>query len=142
MKHALLAGAILLISGATMARGQSPTPTMPHLAIFAIQLQSRPTGWSARCDSGCRWTSVSFTCERRCGAIVDENGIVTNATLRTDSTAFMFIVDRTDSIVNAVARRGTAWATLSWGCREETCRASIDQLGVGGSPVRSFRHSP
>jgi hypothetical protein len=137
MKRALLAAVTLVLSTATVARSQAQSATPMPVAAFSIELQSTPTGWSARCDSGCRWSEVTFTCAQRCGAIVDQNGLVTKATLRPDSATFLFIVDRTDSTLQAVSRHGTAWTTLSWGCRDEPCRVGIDQLGVGA--VRSTR---
>ena len=99
-------------------------------AAFAIELTSTPTGWSARCDSGCTWRNASFDCARVCSAVVDANGLTTRAELRTDSASFMSFVERTGSGVRAISRKGTAWSTLTWSCLLANCRAHVDGFGV------------
>ena len=98
---------------------------------FSVVLEHIPNGWAARCESGCRWGEVAFTCASSCGAIVDANGLVTLASARPDSTAFAFVVEwRGDAIV-ARARSGTAWTTLRWACGQAPCRARVNEAGVG-----------
>ncbi|HEV8446393.1 MAG TPA: hypothetical protein VGQ44_06225 [Gemmatimonadaceae bacterium] len=122
MFRALVSGIALVVTSAA-ATTRAP-------AAFSLVLESTPTGWAARCDSGCRWHELSFNCERACGAIVDANGVVTLATPQLDQAAFRFIVERTAAEVRATARTGTAWKTLSWGCQLDRCRARVDGYGV------------
>lgn len=122
MFRALITVVALAVTSAT-AKTRTP-------ADFSLVLESTPTGWAARCDSGCRWHELSFSCEGACGAIVDGNGLVTAVTPRFDSSAFRFRVERTGAEVRATARTGTAWRTLSWGCTTDRCRARVDAYGV------------
>jgi hypothetical protein len=110
--------------------GAARTAAAP--ATFSLVLESKPGGWAARCDSGCRWREVSFSCERACGAIVDANGLVTLATADLDPSSFRFIVERGDGVVRATARNGTAWDNLTWSCTTDPCRVRVDAYGVSG----------
>jgi hypothetical protein len=46
---------------------------------------------------------------------------------------FQMVVEFSDGKLNAQCLRGCAWKTLSYGCQDGrvTCKAQIDQLGVG-----------
>jgi len=126
MLRTLFVAAAIVATRSSASLGQAPVKP----AAFAIELTSTPTGWSARCDSGCSWRSASFDCSRACSAVVDGNGLTTRGELHADSTSFMFFVERTASGVRAVARRGTAWSTLTWNCLLANCRAHVDGFGV------------
>jgi hypothetical protein len=125
----------ILVAGLALFAGSAST-TVPEraepIASFSLVLESSSTGWAARCDSGCRWTQLSFNCERACGAIIDANGVVTLATQRQDSAAFRFVVEHTPTGAKATTRGGTAWQTLSWDCGVATCRARVNENGVSG----------
>ena len=121
---------VLLGVALVIGAGTATTATRPTAQSFSIVLESKPTGWAARCDSGCRWQQLSFGCENACGAIIDANGVVTLASPPLDSAAFRFRVERTPTGVRATAQTGTAWQTLNWSCRLDPCRARVDASGV------------
>ena len=124
-----IAGLALLAGCASMGRTHSEKQTA---ASFSVVLQPTAAGWAARCDSGCRWREASFECRTACGAIVDQNGLVTTLTPRPEPTAFSFQVERTSTGARAQSRLGTAWKTLSWDCQSAACGARIDAAGVSG----------
>lgn len=127
MFRALLASIVVAVS-----TGAVSTPRTRAPASFSLVLQSSATSWAARCDTGCHWRHLSFSCDRACGAIIDADGVVTLATPRFDSTSFRFYVRRTGAEVRATARAGTAWKTLTWTCELDPCRARVDTYGVSG----------
>jgi hypothetical protein len=130
MLKPILAGLALFAgAGAAGLRGAEQQGT----ASFSIVLEATPTGWSAECDTGCRWQAVSFECATVCGAVVDANGLVTLGTLRPEPTPFLFLVEHTRSGARAESRTGTAWKTVSWECPSLPCRARIDARGVGAA---------
>jgi hypothetical protein len=131
MIRALLVSLALLASQAPSVRAQSATP-LPH---FSITVESRPTGWAARCDSGCKWTQLSFECARGCGAVIDASGASPIGASRPDSAAFAFTVQHDTAGVRARSRAGTAWKTLTWDCGANSCAAHVDEFGV--SEIRS-----
>ena len=131
MLRVLLSGFALGAAHTTLGRAQ--VERQP--AQFSLVLESTPTGWAARCDSGCRWRQLAFDCERACRAVVDANGLVTVASPRPDSTAFLFLVERTPTGVSAESRLGTAWKMLSWECQSAPCRARVDAYGVSGERI-------
>src|ERR1051325_2402005 len=112
------------------AVASAPSTRREPIANFSIVLEATPKGWSARCDMGCGWSELGFACPTACGAIVDQNGLVTLASLRPDSTTFMFLVEHTPNGATAVSRKGTAWVSLSWKCESLPCRARITARGV------------
>jgi len=122
MFRALISGIALIVTSAA-ATTRAPVN-------FSLVLESTPTGWSARCDSGCRWRELSFKCERACKAIVDANGVAPVTATQLASATFQFVVERTTAQVRATARTGTAWTTLGWGCQLDRCRARVDAYGV------------
>jgi hypothetical protein len=126
MFRALLAGAVLLAGHVALG----PVQVRRQPAVFSIVLESTPTGWAARCDTGCRWHEAAFGCGWACGAVVDANGLVTLATPRPASTPFMFIVEKKSGGVWADSRRGTSWEKLSWSCESGSCRVRLDASGV------------
>ena len=48
---------------------------------------------------------------------------------------FQMVVEFSNGKLNAQCLRGCAWKTISYGCQDGrvTCKAEIDQLGVGGA---------
>jgi hypothetical protein len=122
---------VLLIGVALVIGPSAATTATPATAqSFSLVLESSPTGWAARCDSGCRWQRLSFGCERACGAIIDANGVAILASQALDSATFRFRVERTLTGIRATGRSGTAWQTLTWTCRLDPCRARVDTYGV------------
>jgi len=126
MFRGFLASVALILVGGSATPSKTPPP-----AVFSLILESTSNAWAARCDSGCRWRTLSFRCRQACGAaVVDANGVVTVAAPRPEPTAFGFIAQRTGAGVRARARTGTVWQTLSWGCTLDPCRARVDAYGV------------
>lgn len=132
MLKPLLAGVALLVAITAAKQPETQPP-----AAFSLVLESTATGWSARCDSGCRWRSLSFDCDRACGAVLDANGVSTIMSPSRDSTTFRFRVERVAREVYATASAGTAWKRLTWGCARTPCRARLDPFGV--SPMDRAR---
>ena len=121
-----------LVPGIVLVAGLGVAPMARAPVAFSLVLESSATGWAARCDSGCRWRQLSFSCERACGAVIDANGVAHLATPSLDSASFRFIVERSAGEVRATARSGTAWQTLTWRCALDPCRAHVDAYGVSG----------
>lgn len=124
----------VVMLGALVLGLQPAAPVQSSVAPFAVEIETMPNGWSARCDSGCNWKELAFRCATACDAILDADGLVTVATLRSPST-FRFILRRTAEGVEAYSRGGTAWSRLSWSCTPTAptagCRAAVNGHGVG-----------
>ena len=116
-----------LIAGLSV--GSRPTEARAASG-FSIVLEPTTTGWSAHCDSGCRWQEAAFECPAACDAIVDANGLVTTLSPRPETTSFSFRVEHSANGGRAESRAGTDWKSLSWTCQATPCRARIDRLGV------------
>lgn len=123
----LLAVAIVAVSFAVLTAAR---PLQAPAGQFSVVLDYTPLGWSANCEAGCGWRTVSFACERACNALVDAQGLVTLATERPSDPRFAFIVERTPDGVRAQSRSGAKWTSLSWGCEAQPCRARITDAGV------------
>jgi len=128
MKSVVITAAFVF--GAGMATTRAGRPAAP--ANFSVLITATPTGWAARCDSGCHWKEVSFSCPNACPAIVDANGLVTLASPRPDPTPFSIVLHHDRYGAKAESRAGTAWSTLSWDCGESPCQVRVDAFGVGG----------
>ena len=96
---------------------------------FSLILDYTATGWAAECEVGCTW-KAAFSCESACNALVDSRGLVTLGEIRPPDPKFAFVIEHTRIGVRARARSGAAWITVSWGCRQEPCRARITEAGV------------
>ena len=127
MLVSLLGGLVFI--GLTSA---APTAPPPELVPFSIVLESTETGWAARCDSGCQWERLSFTCAGACAAVVDARGVRTVEAPLEERAAFRFRVERTGRAIRATAAEGTVWTLLTWSCDSGTCRARVDEQGVSG----------
>ena len=134
-----LAALALSVAATTAPVAQSAAPTR-----FSVILDYTPTGWSVTCETGCataRGFASSFgrasaahisglSCRTACNAVVDARGVITLANTRPLDSLFAFVVERTDSGVQAQAKWGTKWTSLSWGCSHQPCRARITDAGV------------
>lgn len=123
----MLAGLVL---GGVHARAPSAITSTGH---FAIVVEHAPTGgWSATCDSGCRWKTVTLDC-RGCEVRIDAAGIALATTPANRTEPFAFVLHDDASGWSARALHGTAWRELSWQCRSGNCRARVDETGVSGA---------
>jgi hypothetical protein len=127
--RSVVALAVLAFSVAASSPAKAPPAKQVPADRFSVVLDYTATGWSAKCETGCSYTA-SFSCATACGARVDGRGIVTLAEGRPYDSLFAFIVERTSDGVRAQSRIGTAWASLSWGCASQTCRARVTDSGV------------
>lgn len=126
-KIALIGLALFAFNGPTEQRPKA------DVAPFRMTLESTPTGWSGHCDSGCAWIDATVDCVNACSVRVNFYGLDAGSALPRslrDSSAFLFVVERTDGQVRAVSRRGTAWTTLGWSCGGSVLRAVVDGFGV------------
>jgi len=119
-----LAALALSATASTSAVTQSAAPTR-----FSVVLDHTPTGWWVKCESGCA-ASGGFECRSACNAVVDARGIITVANTRRLDSLFAFVVEWTDGGIQARAKWGTKWTSLSWGCDHQPCRARITDAGV------------
>jgi len=122
---------ILALAAVALSIAATTAPVAHHTAPprFSIVLGSTATGWSVTCETGCA-ASGGFECRSACNAVVDARGIITVANSRPLDSLFAFVVERTDDGVQARAKWGTKWTTLSWGCDHQPCRARITDAGV------------
>ena len=125
-----LLGALLVVGCLALSR-PAVSPSLPANPVaFSVTVTSTPTGWAARCDTGCHWTQGSFNCRAACAAVLDANGMVTSQTVRTEPSDFAFRLERTPTGFSAIAERGTLWRTVSRACRSRSCTGRIDATGV------------
>ena len=127
MKGLFAAAAFVAFAGITVTK---PAPKAAEPVAFSIVLTTTANGWEAQCDSGCRWTALSFACATACPAIVDANGVFTLETPGRQESPFSIVLHHSSSGVNATSRGGTAWTSLTWGCGRLPCRARVNRLGV------------
>lgn len=130
----------VVVLGALILGLQPAEPVQSSVASFAVEVETLPNGWAARCDSGCNWRELAFRCASACDAILDADGLVTVAMPRSPS-AFRFILVRTSDGIEAHSRGGTAWSRLAWSCSSTApgttpCRAVVTGNGVGALPIR------
>ena len=110
---------------------QAPKSAEVDNGNFALVLERSSSGWAARCEFGCRWKEVKMTCEN-CSVRLDVAGISAPDIVHEVVTGFAFVVSNTDSGWQARGLSGVTWKELAWGCEGGSCRARIDQAGVGG----------
>lgn len=123
---------LILASGAGGSTAVPGNPRLPGAAHFRIVLESSPTGFTARCDTGCFWRTLTYNCGSNCLAVLDVHGVRGGpATARPDA-AFGFRIQGTASGWTAESLGGTFWNTLSYGCWSSRCRARVDEHGVTG----------
>ena len=123
----------LLLAVITFLAGPAvPSATQSSVANFSVTIEVTPTGWAARCDSGCAWRELAFECRVACDAIIDSNGLVTAATLRPSTASFRMVLVRGPRGIVAHSRQGTAWSQLGWSCENTGCSAEVTGYGVSG----------
>jgi hypothetical protein len=123
----------LLVVGGLLVIG-APRPSHAQQdSAFSLVLEQSGTGWSARCNSGCRWTHLAFSFPGR-AVRISISGVSADDSPDPDTVGFAFIVRSDPSGWTVSAIRGTAWQTASWRCppAERVCRARISDAGVGG----------
>jgi hypothetical protein len=130
MKSMVIAAAFVAFAGLSVPK---PVHRSAEPVVFSILLTTTPTGWAAKCDTGCRWKELAFSCRSACPAIVDANGVVTLASPRPEPTPFSFTLRHEHNGAEATSRGGTAWKTLTWDCRESPCQVRLTETGVGAS---------
>jgi hypothetical protein len=96
---------------------------------FSLVLEHSSSGWAAQCKAGCRWKEVTMTCGG-CTIRLDVAGISELRATHRKADGFEFTVSRTSEGLAAEAVAGARWTSLTWGCKEGTCRARIDETGV------------
>jgi hypothetical protein len=127
MKGLLVAAVFAALGGIAVNK---PIQRATEPVNFSIVVTTTVNGWAATCDSGCRWKGLSFACASACPAIIDANGLVTLASIRSDSTPFSIVLHHDFHGAQATSRGGTAWTRLAWDCQSFPCRARVDRLGV------------
>ena|SRR6186997_1409929 len=126
--------ALILAAGLAFA-GAGPGPSVPATAAgarFEILLTPTSTGYDARCQSGCHWQTLSFTCAADCHAVIDANGVYPEATATQGDAAFAFRFYRLPNGWRMESLGGTGWETLGWGCGTFSCTARVTERGVSG----------
>ena len=103
MRTTLVLAAVAVCLGAPRpSRGSPPSDR------FSLILDYTPTGWSAKCESGCTW-SGSFSCPSVCDAQVDAHGIITLANARPLDSLFAFTVSRMFALTDDTQRSRRIW---------------------------------
>jgi len=109
-----------------------PTPAAARVANhFSLVLEHSAQGWRARCDTGCRWAEVSFSCGG-CEVRLTSLGMTAVSTPEEVPGTFAFTLTDSGSGWAAKSLRGAGWITLSYWCPQVACRARIDETGVLG----------
>jgi hypothetical protein len=125
MKRVLASVALLTAVGSLAAAAPQPS-----VAPFRLTLERSATGWQAQCDAGCHWTTLAVTCPGDCRVLIDASGVAVNPTGEKTSSAFGFVVSRSQNGWRATSITGTAWSSVEWHCGPPTCGARIDEAGV------------
>ena len=128
MRVSALTSLVLVAVVATGCYKVSQPPAVAP-AHFALVLEHSETGWSAHCEVGCRWSDVTMTCGG-CAVRLDVGGIGPVASERYE-TGFAFVLAGSGPGWEAKGITGVRWLGLSWQCEQTTCRARIDETGVG-----------
>jgi hypothetical protein len=97
---------------------------------FSIVLRDSSARWTAHCESGCKWTDLSFQCTG-CQWRLDADG-VSSYDLDRGSSSFAFLLSSDGSGWRAKGLRGVHWIDLSYTCGDPVCRSRVDQTGVEG----------
>ena len=126
----LIAAALLAVAPA-VAAGPRPKGTATPIAHFAILLEHSAQGWAATCDTGCRWTHLTMSCEG-CKIRVDVAGVGPASAPERGTEGFSFTLRDAGAGWQATRVRGTIWGALAYGCATTVCRARIDEAGVAG----------
>ncbi len=125
MKRTVAGVALLTAVGSLAAAAPQPS-----VAPFRITLERSATGWQAQCDTGCSWTTLAVTCPGDCRVLIDASGVAVNPKGDKTSSAFGFVVSRSQNGWHAASITGTAWTSLGWSCGAPACGARIDEAGV------------
>lgn len=117
--------ALLFFVSVTAARPIASAPA------FRITLEHSEKGWTAQCDSGCSWSTLSASCANDCPLVIDANGVSRDLDEKRSAASFGFILRRNAKGWQANALVGTMWEEVSWGCGEAAvCRARLTPEGV------------
>jgi hypothetical protein len=124
--------ALLILVTSIIAGACQPLRTQNQARHFSLILDhSAPGYWAARCETGCKWQTVSMTCSN-CAVQIDETGIGPSDTRNTNHR-FAFVIRDIDGKWQAKGVSGVHWLDLSYGCSNRTpCRARVDETGVAG----------
>lgn len=123
---------VIALGAMLMSAGILSPPVPPaEPASFRIALERTSTGWVARCDSGCAWSAVSYTCRSSCAIVIDEFGVRGVPGKPSEGAAFSFRLEPEPKGWRATEAAGTAWREHAKGCASLPCRAVIDEKGVG-----------
>ena len=118
----LIGTATALASGSQVSRG---------LDSFSIILERDGSRWSARCERGCTFQSVSTTTRAiETPMHLDAHGLRTAATAYSEPSPFGFDLIPRGRGWEATKARGTVWTVLAFDCGNTPCRARVTELGV------------
>jgi hypothetical protein len=126
----VLAIALLFAAGCSAVTRRAESTPRGAPSSFSMVITSTTTGWAAHCDTGCRWSDVSYECPGQCAAVFDATGVATPGATQTDTSVFAFTIERTEQGNLATAQNGAAWQQLTWGCGAAECRARVSTDGV------------
>lgn len=122
-------GLLLIMFAALSAAAPAPS------ASFSLILERDGTEWSATCESGCAWESLTSSGWRLLGTsvVIDSRGVAGWLGSPHKDALFAFKVSADgDNAWKAKGLKGTAWTKLKYGCENGPCRARVTQAGVEG----------
>ena len=102
-----------------------PEPPDP----FALILERTDSEWSATCEAGCRWQTLTFECSSDCDMVLDQTGVFIGS-MPEQLTGFAFSIEPTPDGWEARSLQGTRWLSLTWSCGPGPCSARVDEGGV------------
>jgi invasion protein IalB len=123
---------VMLAGVLTAAFATSPAATAAQTPPdhFAVVLEHSTTGWTAHCETGCRWTDLSMSCAG-CDVRLDASGIAHASSAPSKVTGFAFVLSDAKGGWTARGVHGVMWTSLSWTCGPTVCRGRLDESGVG-----------
>ena len=119
---------VLFVIGASFA---IVTASSLYKGQFRISIEKRGNEVTMKCEKGCSWGEVSFTCleSKVCKRKVDSTGVYL-ASSSSPKKGFQFLVKLTEDKRKGImiCNYGCAWKKNTWNCSE--CTVRVDKLGV------------
>lgn len=107
----------------------------PEVSNFAFVVRTTANSIDLTCTRGCAWKTLSFSAGID-GApqAVDQYGMTVERSQSSEERPglanFLFTIQRAADGVRLQGLRGSAWTSLSFGCRTSGCKQAVDQHGM------------
>ncbi|WP_339611985.1 hypothetical protein [uncultured Planktosalinus sp.] len=103
---------------------------------FLIEIEKTNNTVKLVCLSGCNWKELHYTTTNaNLLQAIDQYGMTElskrdRIELEGESNNFLFTVEQHNSTITLSGIEGTAWKELSFSCKLNNCKQTIDQFGM------------